>query len=123
MSYIDGFVLPVPKSRLEEYRQLCELACQIWMDHGALEYMEYIAEDIPDGEVTSFPMSVALGEGEMVCFSYIRYASREHRDAVMKNVKADERMRQCMNPEGLPFDGQRMMWGGFTSLVSSEDSR
>lgn len=119
MSYVDGFVLPVPRAGLEHYRQMAELACKVWMEHGALEYREYIADDVPDGEVTSFPMSVKLAEGETVCFAYARYASREHRDAVMKRVMADARMAQCMNPDNLPFDAQRMIWGGFTVLVSS----
>ena len=120
MSYVDGFIVPIPKTRLDEYRQMAELACKIWMEHGALEYREYIADDVPDGEVTSFPMSVKLQEGEMVSFAYARYESREHRDTVMKNVMADKRMAQCMNPDALPFDGKRMIWGGFKSLVSSE---
>lgn len=119
MSYVDGFVIPIPKAKLEEYRQMAELACKIWIEHGALEYQEYVADDVPDGEVTSFPMSVKLKEGETVGFAYARYESRAHRDVVMKSVMADERMKQCMDPEKLPFDGQRMIWGGFKPLVSS----
>ncbi len=120
MSYVDGFVVPIPKAKLEDYRQMAELACKVWMEHGALEYREFIADDVPDGQVTSFPMSVQLKDDEMVGFAYVRYTSREHRDAVVKRVMADDRMAQCMSPENLPFDGQRLIWGGFTPLVSSE---
>lgn len=119
MSYVDGFVIPIPKAKLEEYRQMAELACKVWMEHGALEYQEYIADDVPDGKVTSFPMSVKLKDDETVGFAYARYASCEHRDAVVKSVMADERMTQCMSPENPSFDEQRLIWGGFKPLVGS----
>ena len=119
MSYVDGFVVPIPVARLDEYRQMAELACRVWMEHGALEYREYIADDVPDGKVTSFPMSVRLEPGEVVGFAYVRYESREHRDAVMKQVMADPRMQPGMDPAAMPFDGQRLIWGGFKPLLGS----
>lgn len=121
MSYIDVFVVPVPKSRLEDYREMAALACKVWMEHGALEYQEYLADDVPDGEVTSFPMGVKLEDGEVVGIGYARYASREHRDAVSRKVMADDRMAACMDPDKMPFDGRRLIWGGFKHLLGSDD--
>jgi uncharacterized protein YbaA (DUF1428 family) len=121
MSYIDVFVLPVPQSRLDDYRAMAGLACQVWLDHGALSYQEFLADNVPDGEVTSFPLSVQLKEGEKVGIGFARYRSREHRDEVFEKVMADKRMCEYMPPEQMPFDGQRMIWGGFSQLLGSDD--
>ncbi|MCB1863046.1 MAG: DUF1428 domain-containing protein [Gammaproteobacteria bacterium] len=121
MSYIDVFVLPVPRSRLEEYRSMAALACRVWIEHGALEYREFLADDVPNGEVTSFPMSVRIQDDEIVGIGYARYVSREHRDEVTRKVMADERMADCMDPHKLPFDGKRLIWGGFKWLIGSDD--
>lgn len=117
MSYVDGFVVPIRLDRLDDYRRMAELGRTVWMEHGALDYQEYIADDVPDGKVTSFPMSVKLEPGEVVGFAYARYRSREHRDEVMKKVMEDPRMDACKDPRTMPFDGQRLIWGGFRDLL------
>ena len=118
MSYIDAFIAPVPEATVSEYQEMANMACQVWMDHGALSYVEYLADDVPDGEVTSFPQALKLQQNELACIAVVHYRSREHRDSVMAKVMADERMAS-LAPETMPFDGQRMFWGGFKPLVSS----
>jgi uncharacterized protein YbaA (DUF1428 family) len=113
--YVDGFVLPVRKDRLDAYKELATLACQVWKDHGALSYMECLADDVPYGELTSFPRSVQAAEDEVVILSWVTYPSREVRDAVNAKVMSDPRM-QC-DPATMPFDGKRMFWGGFVPIV------
>jgi uncharacterized protein YbaA (DUF1428 family) len=115
--YVDGFVLPVPKKNLRTYRRMATLAGKVWRDHGALEYVECVADDVKRGKVTSFPRSVKLKRGETVVFSYIVYRSRAHRDRVMAKVMKDPRLAGMMDPAALPFDGMRMFWGGFKPLV------
>ncbi|MCB1198771.1 MAG: DUF1428 domain-containing protein [Deltaproteobacteria bacterium] len=117
-AYIDGFVIPVPKDRLEEYKKLATLSCKVWLEHGALEYTESIAEDVKPGERTSFPQSVDLQEGETVIFSFIKYKDRAHRDEVNAKAMADPRL-QDITPANLPFDGKRLIWGGFETLITS----
>jgi uncharacterized protein YbaA (DUF1428 family) len=114
--YVDGFVLPVPKDNLEAYRKMAEQAGAVWREHGALEYVECIADDVQPGEVTSFPQSVDLKPDETVVFSYIVYESRAHRDQVNDKVMKDPRIAG-MDPKTLPFDGKRMFWGGFKTLL------
>jgi uncharacterized protein YbaA (DUF1428 family) len=116
MAYVDGFVIPVPKRSLAAYWKLARMAAKIWMEHGALEYRECLADDVKWGKRTSFPRSVKQGAGETVVFSYIVYKSRAHRDRVMAKVMADPRLK--MDPKGMPFDARRMIWGGFRSVVS-----
>ena len=113
--YVDGFVLPVPKSKVEEYRKVASEAGRVWMEYGALEFIECVAEDVKPGEVTSFPQSVKLEPDETVVFSWIVYESREHRDRVNEKVMADPRTK--MDPSTMPFDGKRMIFGGFEVLV------
>ncbi len=115
MPYVDGFLLAVPKDKLEEYKEMAKLGSTVWMEHGALSYVEALADDVPYGELTSFPRAVQAKDDEIVVFSYITYESRESRDAVMAKVMADERLKQFM--ENMPFDGKRMIWGGFKSFV------
>lgn len=115
MAYVDGFVLPVPKSKIEAYKEMAQVASKVWREYGALDYREWIADDVKPGKVTSFPQSVKLEEGETVVFAWITYKSRAHRDEVNAKVMADPRLK-C-NPENMPFDGMRMIWGGFESLV------
>jgi uncharacterized protein YbaA (DUF1428 family) len=114
--YVDGFVVPVPKENIEAYRQMSETAGQVWKEHGALEYIECIADDVKPGEVTSFPQAVKLQDDEIVVFSWIVYESREHRDRVMEAVMSDPRIK--MDPTTMPFDGKRMFWGGFRVLLA-----
>ncbi|MBS0427955.1 MAG: DUF1428 family protein [Proteobacteria bacterium] len=118
MSYVDGFVVPVPKDKVEAYRQLATTAGQVWREHGALEYRECIADDVQVGELTSFPRSVQLKDDEVVVFAWITYESRQHRDVVNAKVMADPRIAG-MDTAGMPFDSKRMIWGGFETLVQA----
>jgi len=114
--YVDGFVLPVPRANLAAYRRLARKAGAIWMEYGALEYVECVADDVKPGKVTSFPQAVKLKDDEVVWFSWIAYRSRRDRDRINKLVMADERLAK-MSPAGMPFDGKRMFWGGFKTQV------
>ena len=115
--YVDGFVVPVPLRNLDAYRRMAEQAGKLWMEHGALQYWECTGDDVKPGKVTSFPQSVQLQEGEVVVFSWILYNSREQRDSVNAKVMEDPRMKDMMDPKSMPFDGKRMFWGGFKTLV------
>lgn len=117
MSYVDGFVLPVPKANLDAYREMSTRAADVWREHGALEYRECIADDVKPGKLTSFPQSVNLEDGETVVFSWIVFESREQRDAINAKVMADPRLADMMDPKSLPFDGKRMIYGGFDMLI------
>lgn len=117
MPYVDGFVLPLPISKLDEYRAQANLAGQVWREHGALEYREWIADDVKSGEHTSFPQSVKLEDGETVILAWAVYESRSQRDAVLEKVMKDPRLEDMMKPGGVPFDGKRMFFGGFENLV------
>jgi uncharacterized protein YbaA (DUF1428 family) len=114
--YIDSFVIPVPKKKLRTYRAFAKKSAKIWTDHGALEYVESVADDAPKGKITSFPRSVKLKSSETVVFAYVTYTSRKHRDRVHDKVMQDPRMRALWDE--MPFDGMRMIWGGFSRLVS-----
>lgn len=115
--YVDGFVLPLPKNKVAVYRRLATLAGKVWMDHGALEYTECVADDVKPGKLTSFPQSVKLKRGETVVFSWIAYKSRAHRDRVNAKAMKDPRLAHLIDPKAMPFDGRRMFWGGFKSIV------
>ncbi|MGB7737600.1 MAG: DUF1428 domain-containing protein [Steroidobacteraceae bacterium] len=117
MAYVDGFVVPVPKGQLEAYRKMARKAGKVWREHGATDYHECVADDVAVGKRTSFPRSVKLKAGEVVVFSYIVYKSRRARDRINKAVMADPRLKSMMDPKRMPFDGKRMFWGGFKSLV------
>ena len=116
-NYVDGFVLPIPKRKTNAYRRMARKAGKVWREHGALDYVECIADDVKPGKHTSFPQSVKLKPGEVVWFSYIVYKSRRHRDSVLKKVMADPRLAEMMDPKAMPFDGKRMFWGGFKVMV------
>jgi uncharacterized protein YbaA (DUF1428 family) len=116
--YVDGFVVPVPKKKLADYRRLSQRAGKVWRDYGALEYIECVADDVKRGKLTSFPRSVKLKPGETVVFSYIVYKSREQRDRINAKVMKDPRLADMMDPKAMPFDGKRMFWGGFKTFVS-----
>lgn len=117
MHYVDGFVVPVPTARLEDYRRLAEKAGKVWKEHGALEVWECVGDDVKPGKVTSFPQAVQLKDDEVVVFSWIVYESREARDTINAKVMDDPRMKDMMDPANLPFDGMRMFFGGFKSIV------
>lgn len=114
--YIDGFVLPVPKKNIEAYKKMSRKAGKVWMEYGALQYLECMGDDVPPGEVTSFGMSVKAKKDEVVFFSYIVYKSRAQRDRINKKVMADPRIA-AMGPDNMPFDGKRMIYGGFKPVV------
>ena len=117
-SYVDGFILPVPKKNIAQYKKMAQLAGKVWRDHGAIDYVECMADDVKAGKITSFPQSVKLKKGEVVFFSWATYKSRAHRDRVMKKVMADPRLADFMDPKKMPFDGKRMFWGGFKPMVN-----
>jgi uncharacterized protein YbaA (DUF1428 family) len=117
MLYIDGFVVPVPKKNVADYRRLARKAGKIWLEHGALEYRECIGDDTPVGKLTSFPRSVKLKPNETVMFSWIVYKSRKDHDRINAKVMADPRIARMGSPEAMPFDGKRIIFGGFKSLV------
>jgi uncharacterized protein YbaA (DUF1428 family) len=119
MRYVDGFVVPVPRKKLKAYRSMARKAGKVWREHGALEYIECLADDVKPGKHTSFPQSVKLKSGETVVFAYIVYKSRAHRDRVNARVMKDPRLASMMDPKTLPFDGRRMFWGGFKILVDA----
>jgi uncharacterized protein YbaA (DUF1428 family) len=118
MAYVDGFVLPVPKRKVDDYRRMARKAAKVWREHGALEYRECVADDVKPGKVTSFPQSVKLKRGETVVFSWIVYRSRAHRDRVNAKVMSDPRITG-MDPKDMPFDAQRMFFGGFDVIVEA----
>jgi uncharacterized protein YbaA (DUF1428 family) len=118
MAYVDGFVTPVPRKKLAQYRRMAQLGAKAWKEYGALEYVEAVADDVKPGKHTSFPQSVKLKKGEVVIFSYAVYKSRKHRDRVIAKVMKDKRFEPYMDPKKLPFDGKRMFWGGFKPIVS-----
>ena len=117
MPYVDGFVLPVPLVNLPAYRRMARKAGKVWREHGALEYIECVADDVKPGKHTSFPQSVKLKAGETVVFSWIVYKSRKDRDRINAKVMADPRLAEMMSGKDMPFDGKRMFWGGFKTMV------
>jgi len=117
MQYIDGFVLAVPEANLPAYRKMARRAGKVWIEHGALQYVECVGDDVQPGKHTSFPQAVKLKPGEVVVFSWIVYRSRRDRDRINKAVMADPRLADMMDPKSLPFDGKRMFWGGFKEFV------
>ena len=117
MAYVDGFVVPVPKRSLKAYRTMARKAGKVWRDHGALDYKECVADDVGMGKVTSFPRSVKMKKNETVVFSYIVYKSRAARDKCMAKVMKDPRLADMMDPKKMPFDGKRMVYGGFKGFV------
>jgi uncharacterized protein YbaA (DUF1428 family) len=123
MHYVDGFVLPVPRKSLGAYRRMAKDACRIWRKHGALDYVEAVADDVKPGTWTSFPQSVKLKRGEVVVFAYIVYRSRAQRDRINKKVMklftTDPKYKKYMDPKNMPFDGKRMFWGGFKTIVEA----
>ncbi len=116
MAYVDGYVVPVKKTQLDAYRRLARKAGKAWMAHGALEYVECVADDVKPGKHTSFPQAVKLKDDEVVVFAWIVYKSRAHRDKVNAKVMADP-FFAGMAPADMPFDGKRMFWGGFKPIV------
>src|SRR5438046_5917675 len=111
MAYVDGFIVAVPKKNIAAYRKLSITCEKIWREHGALDYREWVADDVKVGKLTSFPRSVKLKPGETVIFSWITYKSRAQRDRVNARVMADKRLAGMMDTKSLPFDAKRMIYG------------
>ncbi|HYH58142.1 MAG TPA: DUF1428 domain-containing protein [Thermoleophilaceae bacterium] len=118
MSYVDGFVLPVPKDKVEDYIQIATKAGEVWREHGALEYRECVAEDVKSGELTSFPQSVIAKDDETVIFAWIVYESRAERDRINAKVMEDPRIKDT-EEDMMPFDHKRMIFGGFEVAVEA----
>jgi uncharacterized protein YbaA (DUF1428 family) len=114
--YVDGIVIPVPKKNMKAYTKMAKASAKAWKKCGALKYVESVADDVAKGKVTSFPRSVKLKGGETVVFIYAVYKSRAHRDRVMAKVMKDKKLMAMW--EEMPFDGMRMIWGGFKTMVS-----
>jgi uncharacterized protein YbaA (DUF1428 family) len=119
MRYVDGFVVPVPRKNLKAYRAMAQKAAKVWREHGALEVVECVADDVKKGKWTSFPRSVKLRPRETVVFSWIVYKSRTDRDRILKKVMKDPRLAKMMDPSAMPFDGKRMIYGGFKTVVEA----
>ena len=119
MSYVDGFVVPVPKKKRAAYTAMARKACRVWKDHGALDYQECVADDVSWGKRTSFPRSVKMKGGETVWFSYIVYKSRKHRDQVNARIMKDPRLAKIMDGQTMPFDVKRMAYAGFEVAVDA----
>jgi uncharacterized protein YbaA (DUF1428 family) len=117
MPYVDGYVVPVPKKKVDAYRRMARKAGKIWREHGALQVRECLADDVKPGKVTSFPQSVKLKPGETVFFSYIVFKSKGDRNRINAKVMKDKRLASMMDPKAMPFDGKRMFWGGFKTMV------
>src|SRR5262245_15879385 len=116
--YVDAVVVPVPKKKLATYRRMARQSGKVWREHGALAYVEALADDVKPGKLTSFPRSVKLKPGETVVFAYIVYPSRQQRDRILHKVMNDPRLAKMMDPRNVPFDGKRMFWGGFKPFIS-----
>jgi uncharacterized protein YbaA (DUF1428 family) len=119
MTYVDGFVLPVPTDRIDEYKRIAETAAKVWREHGALEYRECVGDDMTPEFGVKFPQMAAAKPGETVVFAWIVYKSREHRDEVNAKVMQDPRMKESCDPDNLPFDCARMGYGGFKTIVAA----
>ena len=117
MNYVDGYVVPVPTANKDTYRRVAQAAAAVFKENGALSVTECWGDDVPEGKVTSFPMAVKRKDEETVVFSWITWPSKAVRDEGMKKSMADPRLQAGMNP--MPFDGQRMIFGGFQVIVSA----
>ncbi|HET9528500.1 MAG TPA: DUF1428 domain-containing protein [Pyrinomonadaceae bacterium] len=117
MRYVDGFVLPVPEKNLKDYRTMAQKAGKIWKEHGALEYLEAVGDDLEVKFGLPFTKLAKPKPGETVIFSFIVYKSRAHRDQVNAKVMSDPRLNKMMEKGPMPFDVKRMAYGGFKGLV------
>jgi uncharacterized protein YbaA (DUF1428 family) len=116
MPYVDGFIVAVPKKNIAAYRKLSTKCGKVWREYGALDYREWVADDVPVGKLTSFTRAVKLKPAETVVFAWITYKSRAQRDKINAKVMADPRLKM-MDPKLAPFDAKRMIYGGFKDLV------
>ncbi|MDP3072972.1 MAG: DUF1428 domain-containing protein [Opitutaceae bacterium] len=117
--YVDGFVIPISKKTLPAYKKMAALACKVWLEHGALDYVETVGEDLKVKWGATFPRTHKLKRGETVVFSWITYKSRAHRDRVNAAVMKDPRLKEMCDPKNSPMDMKRMLYGGFEVIVSA----
>lgn len=118
MAYVDGFLLAVPKKKLDAYRKMARKAGKVWREYGALDYKECVGDDLKVKMGLPFPRLMGLKAGEVPVFSYIVYKSRKHRDSVNAKVMKDPRLAKMCDPNDMPFDPKRMAYGGFKVIVS-----
>ncbi|MDV6344865.1 MULTISPECIES: DUF1428 domain-containing protein [unclassified Nitrosomonas] len=116
-NYVDGFVIPLPKDKINDYKRMAEQASQIWKEHGALDYWECIGDDLEVKDMISFMKIANAGPDDTVVFAWIVFESREHRDAVNARVMADPRLKEMCDPANQLFDYKKMAYGGFKTLV------
>jgi uncharacterized protein YbaA (DUF1428 family) len=117
--YIDGFVLPIPREHLDVYKRLVEATAEIWKEHGALDYREYVGDDLKLEGTRSFTDLVAAAEGDAIVFGWVEFESREARDLANEKVAADPRMLDIISATDSGFDAERMAYGGFRPFVPS----
>ena len=123
MPYVDGYVVPVPRKKVDAYRRMARKAGKIWREHGALEYRECAGEDLNVNGLASFPRTIKLKRGETVVFAWIVFKSRTDRDRVNAKVMKDPRLADSMDPKSMPFDVKRMVYGGFSVMVDVSKHR
>lgn len=119
MTYVDGFLLPIPKGKIKEYQKMARKAGKIWMEHGALDFKECVGDDLRIPKLVSFVEASKAAKNDAVVFSFIVFKSRRHRDAVNKKVGNDPRIKK-MSTASMPFDMQRMAYGGFKVIVDAK---
>jgi len=119
MSYVDGFVLPVPEKNLDQYKKIAQRAGKIWREHGALQYIEAVGDDLDNKFCVPFTKNIKVKPGETVVFSFIMFKSRAHRDKVNAKVMNDPRLNKMMEQSSMPFDIKRMVYGGFRVIVDA----
>jgi len=117
--YVDGFVIPIAKKNIPAYKRMATLASKVWKDHGALEYIECVGDDLNVKYGLPFPRGINAKPAETVVFAYIVYKSKAHRDRVNAKVMKDPRLAKSMESDKMPFDCERMLFGGFQVLVSA----
>ncbi len=117
MAYVDGFVTPVKKDKMDDYRKMAAICGKVWIEHGATHFRECVADDVKMGKLTSFPQAVNLEEDEVVVFSWIEFPSRAERDATNDKVMKDPRLAEFMSGANMPFDGKRLVYGGFETMI------
>ena len=115
--YIDAIVIPVPRASLDTYKRMSEEWGKAHLRHGALYYSDSISDDAQPGKVTSFPQAVQLEDGEVIALAWVVYRSKEERDRISKAVMEDPQLKESMDPSKMPFDGKRMFWGGFKTMI------
>lgn len=118
MTYVDGYVIPVPASNIDTYRAMAEIGRTVWLEHGALDYKECVSDDLNSKWASgSFPKAAGAQDGEVIVFAFITFKSKEHRDEVNAKAHEDPRLKESCTPETMPFDCARMIYGGFKTVV------